>query len=389
MPYLSNDNAIPLMTSNTTPSGVVSASSAFSAGNEWVAFTNNSSDWRTANGNVEGWIRYDFPRKVCIGKYSIVPGSTITANPKMWLFEGSNDGINWTMLDSKGNQTSWASSADYTIPNRVSYSKYRLNIGQNNGYLTFTSLRQLLMYEYVFDNTFLISDKVNYYSLVMPNPSKNLISPLTNLAASTGIVTSSNSALSRWEAFNGNKTDNGWLINLRNEPKTQWLSYKFLTPIVINKYTISYAFASTTDAAPKSWTFEGSNDANNWVVLDTRTYETNWSQYSTRGYVFYNKTAYLYYRIFVSDNNGGLYQIYISEIEMMQTNSKIIDLVAQVANEDEFIKFGIDKGTTIDLNRTLNTKSFLDRNGTSLGTGRVFKRNIDTTSVTIKKIMID
>ncbi|MCM3256970.1 discoidin domain-containing protein [Paenibacillus lautus] len=389
MAYLSNENAIPLMTSNTAPSGVVSASSTFSANNEFHAFTNSTSDWRTANGNVAGWIRYDFPRKICISKYTVVPGSTITANPKLWTFEGSDDGMNWTILDSKGNQTSWTSSADYTISNRVSFSKYRLNISQNNGYSTHTNIRQLMMYEYVFDNKCLISDKDNnYYSLVMPDTSKNLIPPLASLAASTGIVASSNNASTRWEAFNGSKTDNGWLINLRNEPKTQWLSYRFPTPTVIDKYTISYVF-TPTDAAPKSWTFEGSNDAINWTVLDTRTDEINWSQYSTREYVFHNKKAYMYYRIFVSDNNGGLYQIFISEIEMMQTNSTTIDLSTQAPNEDDFIKFGIDKATIIDLDRTLDTKSFLDKNGTNLGTGRVFKRNIDTTSVSIKKIVIN
>lgn len=389
MAYLSNENAIPLMTSNTTPSGVVSASSSWSANNEFHAFTNSTSDWRTQTGYVAGWIRYDFPRKICISKYTIVPGSTITANPKLWTFEGSDDGINWTILDSKGSQTSWSSSADYTIPNRVSFSKYRLNISENNGYSTHTNIRQLMMYEYVYEQKFLISSAGNYYSVNMSNIDKNLITPLISNAASAGIVSSSNSSTSAaWTAFNGSKVDNGWVIDLRNEPKTQWLSYKFPSPNVINKYTVTFSFTAL-DAAPKSWTFEGSNNGTDWVVLDTRTHETNWSQYQTREYVFYNKKAYMYYRIYVSDNNGGLYQIFISEIEMMQTNSTTIDLVTQAPNEDDFIKFGIDKGTTIDLSRTLDTKSFLVRNGTNLGTGKVYTSQYDTTNMTIKKIMIN
>lgn len=387
MAYLSNENAIPLMTSNTTPSGFVSASSSWSANNEFHAFTNSTSDWRTQTGYVAGWIRYDFPRKICISKYTIVPGSTITANPKLWTFEGSDDGINWTILDSKGNQTSWSSSADYTIPNRVSFSKYRLNISENNGYSTHTNIRQLMMYEYVYEQKYLISSAGSYHSIKMSNIHKNVITPMTSHSSSAGIVSSSNTTTSAWTAFNGSKIDNGWLIDLRNEPKTQWLSYKFPTPKVIGKYTISYVFTATTDAAPKSWTFEGSNNGTDWVVLDTRASETNWYQYQTREYIFQNQTAYLYYRIYVSDNNGGLYQIFISEIEMMETTSEIISIGAQ-GSEGDFLKYGMNKEAIIDLERTVSTKSIVNRASTSLGSGKVFKETIDTSMIPIKSLKI-
>ncbi|SEL81302.1 F5/8 type C domain-containing protein [Paenibacillus sp. cl141a] len=389
MAYLNKDNAIPLMTSDTTPSGISTASSAASAA--WNAFTNSTNDWRTVAGQLSGWIRYDFPRAVAIGQYTIVPfGGTggVGVNPKSWTFEGSNDGVNWTMLDNRNNQTVWTAAVICTIPNNTRYLKYRLNISENNGHASWVGIRQLMMFERVFEQKYLVSSAGNYYSIKMPDSEENVITPVKSNAESIGIVNHSTISTTGWEAFDGNKTGNGWLINLRSEAKTQWLSYRFPTPKVISKYTISFAHTSV-DTAPKSWTFEGSNDANNWTILDTRTDETNWAQYSTREYVFYNKKAYMYYRIYVSENNGGLYQIYISEIEMMQTNSTTIDLVTQAPNEDDFIKFGIDKATIIDLDRTLDTKSFLDKNGTNLGTGKVFKRTIDTNSVKIKRVMID
>lgn len=58
-------NQVPVMTSNTTPSGVASASTEYDA--SWRAFkpfsrntdrTNGS--WFTTSGNTTGWIRYDF-----------------------------------------------------------------------------------------------------------------------------------------------------------------------------------------------------------------------------------------------------------------------------------------------------------------------------------------
>ncbi len=70
MAYLSNVNAIPEMTSDTAPSGGASASST--QNQAWIAFS-NANDWRTANGQTAGWIRYDFTRKIVISKYSIKP----------------------------------------------------------------------------------------------------------------------------------------------------------------------------------------------------------------------------------------------------------------------------------------------------------------------------
>ncbi|MGY5342922.1 discoidin domain-containing protein [Paenibacillus glucanolyticus] len=386
MAYLSNENAIPLMTSNTTPSGVVSASSTFSVGNEWVAFTNNSSDWRTANGHVEDWIRYDFPRKVCIGKYSIVPGSTITANPKMWLFEGSNDGINWTILDSKGNQTSWASSADYTIPNRVSYSKYRLNIGQNNGYATFTSLRQVMMYEYVFENKFLISSNDNnYYSINSSDPYLNLIPAMTSDTTPQGVASTSSVMGSNvaYKAFDNLFTGNGWIADSGNLTD-QWLAYQFVKPTILNKYTITVTYEKST--APKDWFLQGSNDGLNWDVLDTRTGQIDWIISTKREYGFPNNQPYRIYRIFVTSNNGSLYYVHIGEMEMMEDRTSLIVIGNSTPTEKDYLRNGISMGTTIDFNKDMTNTSFVISNSTSLGTGRVFKKSIDTQKMTIKNL---
>ncbi|MEC0306885.1 hypothetical protein P4H67_08960 [Paenibacillus lautus] len=271
--------------------------------------------------------------------------------------------------------------------NTIGNKKITVNFGSSpfsysvpNGYLP---------YAFYSDNKFLILDNNKFCSIRMADLNKNIIPPLKSYAGSAGIVNASNLNSNVWTAFNGDKSDLGWLIDLRNESKNQWLSYKFPTPKVVGKYTMTYSFDATGGPAPKSWTFEGSNDAINWIVLDTKTDETNWTQYSTREYRINNENAYMYYRIYVSDNNGGLYQIYISELEMMETYSKIIELNNQVVNEEDFLKHGMDQNDFVDLQREFKVRSFLDHNGTKLGSGTMFKQKVDTQKVFFKTVRIE
>jgi hypothetical protein len=56
-------------------------------------------------------------------------------DPKNWQFQGSNDGVTWTTLDTRTNET-FASrflTKTYDFPNGTPYRWYRLNITANNG----------------------------------------------------------------------------------------------------------------------------------------------------------------------------------------------------------------------------------------------------------------
>ena len=137
-------DAIPIMTSATAPSGVVSASSSYSTTPAWHAFDqSNPSDgdsghgWIT-NGTSTGWLRYQFPSAVTALGYAIRPWWCDTypgRTPKTWTFEGSNNGSSWTTLDT---QTNWASanSTDWVyfpVASPGSYLYYQLNVSANNG----------------------------------------------------------------------------------------------------------------------------------------------------------------------------------------------------------------------------------------------------------------
>lgn len=86
---------------------------------------------------------------------------------------------------------------------------------------------------------------------------------------------------------------------------TPWLKYQFASAKTITKYVLTTG-NDAPDRHPKTWTFEGSNNDSDWTVIETRTN----AALTTIGvkHTFYvpgNTTAYIYYRINISVNNGS------------------------------------------------------------------------------------
>jgi hypothetical protein len=84
---------------------------------------------------------------------------------------------------------------------------------------------------------------------------------------------------------------------------------------IITQYSIT-AF-TTANNSPRTWEFQGSNDETNWTTLDTQE-NISFSASETKIYAFVNTTPYLFYRISITENNGGTYTE-ISKLEMMAT----------------------------------------------------------------------
>lgn len=124
----SDENLIPVMTGNTTPSGEVIFSSAASGGYPFHAFNNGNGQWFTDNLVLTGWIGYKFTAGKIVARYS-VKCFFVSSAPKDFTFEGSNDGLSWTVLDTRVNQM-WYESEEknFSFANGTSYQYYRLNI---------------------------------------------------------------------------------------------------------------------------------------------------------------------------------------------------------------------------------------------------------------------
>lgn len=100
----------PVMTSDTTLGVTTSASSVYGVGYEaWKAFNNDASTDLWASTIVPAWLAVNFGVQKTVKAYTIrVFPNTPDHFPKSWTFEGSNDGITWTVLDTRLNVPTWA-----------------------------------------------------------------------------------------------------------------------------------------------------------------------------------------------------------------------------------------------------------------------------------------
>jgi alpha-mannosidase len=110
-------------------------------------------------------------------------------------------------------------------------------------------------------------------------------------------------------AFDGNFSTK-WLV----KTATGWIQYYLPTSYVIKKYSITSG-NDTPTRDPKNWTFKGSNDGSTWTTLDTRTNVTFSDRFVKQTFSITNSTAYRYYRLDISANNGDT-MIQLSELEM-------------------------------------------------------------------------
>ena len=89
-----------------------------------------------------------------------------------------------------------------------------------------------------------------------------------------------------------------------NSP-TNWLQYDFGAgnAQVVKRYTVSVADVRERD--PKNWTFLGSQDGTNWTTLDSQSDQmfVHWTE--THTFELGNTTAYRYYRLDITANNGA------------------------------------------------------------------------------------
>ncbi|MCM3256971.1 discoidin domain-containing protein [Paenibacillus lautus] len=131
-PYRS-ENLVPVMTSNVAPSGVASSSGDYSTNfAPWLAFNRLTTSNAWASSALQCWISYRFADRKCVNVYKLTNDTAgrATNMAKTWNFEASNDGINWTILDSRTDEINWAEAETrtYLANNREHFFIYRLNI---------------------------------------------------------------------------------------------------------------------------------------------------------------------------------------------------------------------------------------------------------------------
>lgn len=91
--------------------GTPTANGTFSTFTPSKAVDNSSatnSAWSVAG--TSGWWKYQFASPVKVLEYSIQAGKSaqVSHAPSSWTLEWSNDNTNWTVVDTRTEQTGWA-----------------------------------------------------------------------------------------------------------------------------------------------------------------------------------------------------------------------------------------------------------------------------------------
>ena len=128
--YTAGTDCVPLMTAGTTDGVTVTDNGNLGSGYEgWRGFDNNS-DTRWGVGATSGILSITLATAKIVAGYSIRArnDSYLIDSPKAWTFEGSNNGTDWTVLDTQSGITSWSMNErkEFTVASPASYLCYRV-----------------------------------------------------------------------------------------------------------------------------------------------------------------------------------------------------------------------------------------------------------------------
>jgi hypothetical protein len=155
-------------------------------------------------------------------------------------------------------------------------------------------------------------------------------------------------------AFDGN-VGTKWFNN--NVAPTGWIQYDFGAgnAQLVKRYTVSSA-NDVPGRDPKDWNFLGSQDGVAWTTLDSQSNQSFANRYQQNTYAIGNATAYRYYRLEITANNGEV-GVQLSELGLWgdsghtipdgtyrvisRKSNKVLDLVgAGTADGTDAIQLG-------------------------------------------------
>lgn len=315
---------IPIMTSNTAPSGTASASSYLPGYEPWLpawgafakGFTNY---WHSNNWPTPHWLRYQFPSPQVVVGFSFWPRHDVVWSPNTWKFQGSNDASTWVDLHIQSTPIALSATANlgdnpygnlpwiFWFANTTAYTYYQMtNFGTPYGG-TYINVVDFRMYGWAgadyppIDRG--ITDGTARVGRIV-----SLIPPMTGNAAPCGTVSISNvydASFYPWKAVSGNPADYVHSGNKGGFPG--WIKYAFLTPKTVCGYSLRPR-PDSNNRHPRNWKLQGSEDGYFWVDLDTQTNQS-WSGVAEnkRYYFITNSKPFAAYRLYdiydTTDNN--------------------------------------------------------------------------------------
>lgn len=292
-----------------TKGGVLTASHLGEVGFGVENVIDNSRSKYTVN-NVTGdiWIQYELPQPLAISGYLLLAADELKYAPKSWKMEASNNGTDWTKIDERlYEQFSKSYSAiirELDWKQNDTYKFYRLTLTSING-----------------GENLELAD----WQLVALASDYNG-DPEYDFTSNGGTLTASN------QGFHEGPYDERFPNTIDNKVGTKycttpgntsfWLQYQSPVPMLLNGYSITSAYSDRSRDL-KDWTIEGSNDGQNWDVLDTRTDQNFRIRYNRMEYeCAASEKSYTYFRLNVTKNNGSDRNTQFVQLELFGTKAE-------------------------------------------------------------------
>ena len=142
---------IPTMTSNTTPSGIASASDEATY-NEikyyaYHAFADDSLWWHSGQSVTPIWISYKFDTPKVVKKFTlenVYDESTGFVNS--FKLQASNDNSTWVDLDTYTNSNVKGAKSTFNVSNESSYLYYRIYVVSIHDSIGYARIKRIQMY---------------------------------------------------------------------------------------------------------------------------------------------------------------------------------------------------------------------------------------------------
>ena len=281
------------LTDVTNLDGTISAQYTDSpSGEDYNNLIDKNTETKYLTFHGQGWIQFNAPEKYVVTKYTVTSANdSPERDPASWTLKASNDLANWVTIDSRSGQSfdNRFQKKEYTFTNNSAYTAYRLYMTCKSG--STLQLSEWELFGVSESGTPGLEDITNYGGTASAQYNDTNYGPenlIDNLPA-TKYVTSHTVA---------------------------WIQYKSEYPnsYIVSKYTITAA-DNIPSSDPRDWTFEGSNDNNNWTVLDTQSGQIFPSRGGVLKFTFSNSTQYKYYRLNISAVAGGT-ALQIAELKL-------------------------------------------------------------------------
>ena len=339
----SSAGLVPTMTSNTTPSGVVTDSSDYNLYYGWEAFSATTArGWFPANTNLPNanlscYVQYEFTEAKVANKIYMkhIHSSAVSVNQVFKLL-GSNTGDANDFTEIASNLTIANTNTDYThsFSNGTAYKYYRICFISTTGtYNTGTGLKfqlyctgittnadaMALIGKYEYCSNALLGNVTwaeaiansDYFEEVL-----NVKVPvMTGATTPSGEASASNTYSTGypWKAFNGTNVGDfdGWIANFSSGYFPAWICYKFDNPVCVKKvYFENRNYSGDDNVRIKTYKVQASNDnfvsdIHDLTDLITRDNSKNVPKGSDTLILDDNVDAYTSYRLYITERFAG------------------------------------------------------------------------------------